>query len=154
MTSHNALLVGKVCGTWNLHASAEAARAPTTTQRAPPLDIFTLLSSLSGVVGKTALANYAAGNAFLDAFARSRCARGRRAHTMALGIVDVVGYMAGRKALKAPVDPSIWTHSSEAVLRRIFTCSNLQLQQQQQPTQHWRPMPAAPLPSTMLMLPS
>jgi hypothetical protein len=50
----------KVQGTWNLHHVAKQLQLP--------LEFFTLLSSISGVVGQKGQANYPAANAFLDAF--------------------------------------------------------------------------------------
>lgn len=54
----------KIKGTWNLHNAAEKLGLD--------LDFFTLLSSTSGVSGTRGQANYAAGNAFQDAFAAYR----------------------------------------------------------------------------------
>jgi hypothetical protein len=51
----------KVKGTWNLHMASLSQ--PTR------LDFFTLLSSVSGVIGQRGQANYAAANVFLDSFA-------------------------------------------------------------------------------------
>ncbi|TGO56821.1 hypothetical protein BOTNAR_0215g00160 [Botryotinia narcissicola] len=54
----------KVQGTWNLHNVALKQKIP--------LDFFTMLSSISGVIGQKGQANYSAGNVFMDAFATYR----------------------------------------------------------------------------------
>jgi hypothetical protein len=48
----------------------------------PPLNLFTLLSTLSSTVSHMAQANYATGSAFLDEFARYRRAYGLPAHSI------------------------------------------------------------------------
>ncbi|KAJ9316634.1 hypothetical protein DTO271D3_3141 [Paecilomyces variotii] len=63
----------------------------------PNLDFFIMLSSLLGVLGHTSQSNYAAGNAFQDAFARYRTRKGQPAVTLDLGVVRTVGYVADRE---------------------------------------------------------
>lgn len=107
----------KVKGTWNLHnASLEQ-----------PLDFFTMLSSISGVVGNKGQANYAAANAFLDAFAHYRQGLGMPANSVDLGAIEDVGYIAEQgSGLEARFDKKQWTPINEGMLRRILTISILQ----------------------------
>lgn len=111
----------KVTGTWNLHYAAQQ-------EQQAPLDFFTMLSSISGVVGNKGQANYAAANAFLDAFAFYRQGLGLRAHTVDLGLIEDVGYVAevGGAALEARFDKREWTPINEGMLRRILGFSILQ----------------------------
>ncbi|HEX8434011.1 SDR family NAD(P)-dependent oxidoreductase, partial [Archangium sp.] len=61
-----AMLAPKVDGAWNLHELTAA----------DPLDFFVLFSSISAVWGSAGVGHYAAANAFLDALAAHRRARG------------------------------------------------------------------------------
>lgn len=111
----------KVKGTWNLHRASQQCQ-----QR--PLDFFTMLSSISGVVGNKGQANYAAANAFMDAFAFYRQGQGLRAHTVDLGLIEDVGYVAetGGAALAERFDKREWTPINEGMLRRILSYSIMQ----------------------------
>ncbi|KAK3313628.1 hypothetical protein B0H66DRAFT_503226, partial [Apodospora peruviana] len=122
---YHTAIKAKVAGTWNLHLAAQQEQPQT------PLDFFTLLSSISGVVGNKGQANYAAANAFLDAFAFYRQNLGLRAHTVDLGLIEDVGYVAevGGAALEARFDKREWTPINEGMLRRILGFSILQQEQ-------------------------
>jgi acyl carrier protein len=110
----------KVKGTWNLHhASIE--------EQNHQLGFFTMLSSISGVVGNKGQANYAAANTFLDAFAHYRRQLGLPANSVDLGAIEDVGYIAEQGAsYEARFDKKQWTPIGEGVLRSIVTYSILQ----------------------------
>ena len=74
----------KVIGAWNLH----------TLTLDIPLDFFVLFSSFASIIGNPGQANYVAGNAFLDALAYYRRARGLPALTINWGVVGDVGHVA------------------------------------------------------------
>jgi thioester reductase-like protein len=76
----------KAHGAWLLHQATKHM----------DLDIFLMLSSISGVLGMQGLANYAAANTFLDALAHYRCAQGLPATSIALGTMAGDGGMASR----------------------------------------------------------
>jgi len=108
----------KVQGTWNLHTAALEASCT--------LDFFTLLSSISGVVGQKGQANYAAANVFLDAFSLYRRSLGLASTTVDLGVIEDVGYISEREALAARLDTTIWTGINEGLLHKILRFSILQ----------------------------
>ncbi|OHE91655.1 beta-ketoacyl synthase domain-containing protein [Colletotrichum orchidophilum] len=76
----------KVEGTWNLHHALQGQREP--------LDFFFLFSSLSGLGGQIGQANYAAGNAFLDAFVQYRHSQGLACSVLDIGIMEDIGVLA------------------------------------------------------------
>ncbi|OJZ89332.1 hypothetical protein ASPFODRAFT_204330 [Aspergillus luchuensis CBS 106.47] len=108
----------KVSGTWNLHAVAQE-------QGGVDLDFFTLLSSISGLVGQKGQANYAAAGAFQDAFATYRRDRGLAACAVDLGVIEDVGYISERQEIATRLDINIWTPINEALLHRILRASIL-----------------------------
>ncbi|KAI3327074.1 reducing type I polyketide synthase [Xylariaceae sp. AK1471] len=105
----------KVQGTWNLHhASLEQDLS---------LEFFTLLSSISGTYGSKGQANYAAANAFLDAFASYRNRLGLPACSIDLGVIGEVGYMAEHDELMNRYDETVWHVIGERVLRKTLELS-------------------------------
>jgi NAD(P)-dependent dehydrogenase (short-subunit alcohol dehydrogenase family)/acyl carrier protein len=78
------VLAPKLTGAWNLH----------TLTRSLPLDFFVLCSSTASLFGLAGLANYAAANAFLDAFAHHRQALGLHALSINWGAWKGVGMAA------------------------------------------------------------
>jgi acyl transferase domain-containing protein/acyl carrier protein len=79
-----AALVPKLIGAWNVH------RATLDD----PLELFVLFSSAAAVLGLAGQANYAAGNAFLDALAHQRRLAGRPATSVAWGPWSDIGLAA------------------------------------------------------------
>ncbi|KAI9676001.1 MAG: Type I Iterative PKS [Caeruleum heppii] len=105
----------KLDGTWNLHQVA--------LEESLPLDFFTMLSSISGVVGQKGQANYAAANVFLDAFAAYRRKLGLPACSVDLGAIEEVGYMSRNVDLLVALDKSAWTPINEALFHKIVRFS-------------------------------
>jgi hypothetical protein len=58
------------------------------------LEFFTMLSSISGVVGPKGQANHFAAIAFLDLFALYRQSLGLAGNSTNLGVIEDVGYVA------------------------------------------------------------
>lgn len=116
-TDYHAAIRPKIRGTWVLH------RASLRQPRA--LDFMTLVSSLSGTIGKKGQANYSAASTFLDAFAAYRRGLGLRCHAVDLGLVEDVGYIAEQGGMDAHFDKRQWLPIREGTLRQILTLSVL-----------------------------
>ena len=112
------VLHGKVAGTWSLHRVSQ--------EQERPLDFFTMLSSISGIVGKKGQSNYSAANTFLDAFAQYRQSLGCQANAVDLGLIEGVGYVAGQGGMDSHFDKRQWTPIVEGTLRKILSYSVLQ----------------------------
>lgn len=134
LQEYHEALACKLAGTWNIHhAAKEQQRKGTATATKNKLDFFTMLSSISGVVGTASQANYAAGNAFQDAFALHRHSLGLAAHSVNLGIIEDVGYMSQNQGLSGRVQSRSGLSSiGERQLHEILKLSILLQQQQQQ----------------------
>lgn len=65
-----------------------------------PLDFFISFSSISSLIGNAGQANYIAANAFLDAFAHFRRAKGLPATTVNLGVLSETGVAVRQRGLE------------------------------------------------------
>ena len=108
----------KVQGTWNLHYAS--------LEHKQPLKFFTMLSSISGVIGQKGQANYSAANVFLDAFATYRHSLGLVAHSIDLGVIEDVGYVAEQGGMQTHFDDKQWTGINESMLHKILSYSVFQ----------------------------
>lgn len=108
----------KIKGTWNLHQTAECLGLN--------LESFTMLSSLSGLMGHIGQANYAAGNVFQDAFAAYRRARGQPACSIDLGISEDVGVIFESAKLQDSTDSRMYQGLNEGLLRKTLYFALLQ----------------------------
>jgi 1-acyl-sn-glycerol-3-phosphate acyltransferase len=79
-----AVLSPKTAGAWNLHRLTAD----------DPIELFVLFSSIASLFGNPLQGNYAAANAFLDALAAYRAARGLPALAVNWGVVSEVGYVS------------------------------------------------------------
>ncbi|KAE9566523.1 Fumagillin dodecapentaenoate synthase [Colletotrichum fructicola] len=109
----------KIQGTWNLHDAAEKLGLE--------LDFFTMLSSISGVIGQRGQANYAAANVFLDSFAAYRQKRGQAACSIDLGVIEDDGFIANNDGFQEKhFDSRTFKSISNGLLRQILYFSILQ----------------------------
>lgn len=80
---------------WDLAVKAKVDTAWNLHRHLPKdLDFFILLSSLAGVVGQMATANYAGGCTFQDALARHRVEHGQEAVSIDIGWMRDIGIVA------------------------------------------------------------
>ncbi|KAL8737061.1 MAG: hypothetical protein Q9181_002058 [Wetmoreana brouardii] len=118
LEEYHTAIYGKVHGTWTLDR--------ISLEQSQPLDFFTLLSSISGIVGKKGQSNYSAANTFLDAFASYRHSLGLGANAVDLGLIEDVGYVAEQGGMDSYFDKRQWTPIFEGWLRKILSYSILQ----------------------------
>ncbi|KFZ25350.1 hypothetical protein V502_00172 [Pseudogymnoascus sp. VKM F-4520 (FW-2644)] len=96
----------KIKGTWNLHKFLPG-----------DLDFFVVLSSISGIIGNPAQANYAAGNTYEDAIAHYRHAKGLKATTLNVGLVADASHFTADSTVESYLKrfshlaPALVTHS-------------------------------------------
>lgn len=100
----------KVQGTWNLHKSFDVDDSEND------LDFFVMLSSASGIIGNRGQANYAAGNAFQDAFAHYRRGLGLKASAIDVGMVLGAGFVSENDDVAAILKASGFTGIEEQEL--------------------------------------
>ena len=110
----------KVQGTWNLHTTALSMNLS--------LDFFTLLSSISGIIGQKGQANYAAANVFLDSFAAYRRKLDLPACSVDLGVIEDVGYISERQSIAGRLEKRSWGGINESLLHKILEFSIFQQQ--------------------------
>lgn len=79
----NASIQPKAVGSWNLHVALPRG-----------LDFFIMLSSVNGILGGRAQANYAAANTYQDALAHYRISLGEKAVSIDLGVMVGEGSVA------------------------------------------------------------
>jgi hypothetical protein len=82
----NAALSPKIIGSWNLHECLPI-----------DLDFFIMLASVSGTIGSSGQANYAAGNTYQDSLAAYRIAHGQKAVSLDLSVMQEDGYFVDHK---------------------------------------------------------
>lgn len=79
-----AAMAPKAHGAWNLHEALPSEG----------LDFFILFSSISATIGQRGQANYAAANMFLESFVQYRQSLGQPASSVAIGVMEDVGYVS------------------------------------------------------------
>ncbi|KAI1103410.1 putative polyketide synthase [Jackrogersella minutella] len=115
---YHATIASKVSGTWNLHNVA--------LEMDLNLDFFTMLSSVSGLIGQPAQGNYAAANVFLDSFAYYRRGLGLKATSVDLGAIDGIGYVAEHSELIPTLNTSDRTPINESLFLNIMRVAIMQ----------------------------
>lgn len=83
----------KLHGSWNLHCELP-----------DDLDFFIMISSMMSTMGGASLSSYSAGNSYMDALARYRVSRGKRAAALGLGPVPDSGWLTEHRDRLAGVD--------------------------------------------------
>lgn len=97
-----------------------------------PLDFFLMTSSVSGILGMPAQANYAAANSYMDALARLRRSQGRPACAVILPMVLGVGVVAQNLELEDSLKRKGMYGIDEEALLDSFEVAILEQQKQEQ----------------------
>jgi acyl carrier protein len=84
------------------------------------MDFFLLLAGSGGIIGNRGQSNYACGNTYQNALARYRVSRGEKAHSLALGVVHQVGFVAERSKMMDDFTANGYTGITEAELHTIL----------------------------------
>jgi amino acid adenylation domain-containing protein/thioester reductase-like protein len=105
------VIAPKMYGAWLLHQATQQM----------DIDIFVMVSSISGILGMPGLANYAAANTYLDTLAHMRRARGLPATSFALGTLGGEGGMASK------LSQNTQSHLSEFGLDPLSLSTGLEL---------------------------
>ena len=106
---YNLVTQPKFQGTWNLHK-----HLPRN------MDFFTMLSSISGVIGNASQSSYAAGNTFMDAFSAFRNRQGLPAITLDLGVITGAGYLSENRELLASMQQQGFQGTDERMLMALI----------------------------------
>ncbi len=93
MDKFHRVLAPKVYGAWNLHILTSEAH-PCPSQEGISLDFFVCFSSAASILGSAGQGNYAAANAFMDALAHHRRAKGLPGLSINWGAFAKVGMAA------------------------------------------------------------
>ncbi|KAL1857997.1 Type I Iterative PKS [Paecilomyces lecythidis] len=121
---YNMVVQPKFQGTWNLHKYLPRE-----------MDFFTMLSSVSGIIGNATQSAYAAGNTFMDAFSTFRNRQGLPATTLDLGVITGVGYLSENKELLAAMEKQGFEGTDEQMLMALILTAITKPQRQGQQAQ-------------------
>ena len=128
------VMASKVQGAWNLHT--------LTAVQEPPLDFFVMFSSVASLFGSPGQANYAAGNAFMDALAHHRQALGLPALSINWGPWAESG-MAVRLGAKADGVKAIPPEQGMDLFAQLLTTDRAQIGVLAVDDSHWRAITAS-----------
>jgi hypothetical protein len=143
--SYRQCIAPKLQGAWNLHQAAADLKLD--------LEFFTLLSSISGVIGQNGQANYAAANCFLDSFASYRRSLGLPALSLDLGAVRDIGVAMENPVLLDYFSDPQWISIEQGELFHIMDASiQHQLQQKLQKPQHGGQFTSSSSPQLIMAL--
>ena len=111
MADFHEALNPKVAGTWHLHSHLPKK-----------MDFFILLSSTGAMIGNAGQANYSSANAYQDALARYRVARGLKCLSLNLGLMLSIGYAAEKDHLTQSLKAAGHEGITEAEFLALLDC--------------------------------